>query len=114
MNKMLFSLFMTAALAGFSANAKDSKDKKDRAPAAPPVLGMPMPHGSGMPPGAVGLPMPRDGACRRAAGMGAVAEALDELGHQMDCETQLVSTQELNLDYHVDVTCENQSLSYEV
>ena len=75
--------------------------------------------GSGMPPGAVGMPAPMDASCRRAAGMAAVKEALDDNDNVKDCSVSSLSVVKLNLSYTVAVSCaegenEGESTVYRV
>ncbi len=99
---MLVVLGLTLGLSVAQAN-----DKK-RTPATPPgAVGLPMPKppGSGMPPGAVGMPLPPDASCRRAAGMAAVKEALENNDNNEDCSVSGLKVTKANSTYEVTVAC---------
>ncbi len=92
----------------FAQAADKAKDK--RAVASPPIpaMGMPM-HpssgGTGIPPGAVGMPLPVDSTCRRTVGMAAVNDALENAEHGEDCLAQEISVVQPFKQYRVKVIC---------
>ena len=119
------TLKLYAAIIGLSlcfsvVQAADKKDDKRHPNTMPPgALGMPIMPGSGLPPGAVGMPAPMDASCRRAAGMAAVKEALDDNDNVKDCSVSSLTAVKLNLSYTVTVSCaegenEGESTVYRV
>lgn len=85
----------------------EAAEKAKRAPndMPPGAVGMPMRPGSGIPPHPVGLPAPVDGSCRRAAGMAAAKDALDDNDNSEDCSVSALSVVKMNSSYNVTVTC---------
>ena len=103
--KSLFNI-ITALGITLGLSVAQAGDKK-RDPANQGIVrGMPAkPPGSGMPPGAVGMPLPMDASCRRAAGMAAVKEALEDNDNNEDCSVSGMKVTKANLAYEITVAC---------
>jgi hypothetical protein len=59
------------------------------------------------------MPMPQDMSCRRAAGMAAVKDALENNDNTADCSSSSVRVDKMNSLYQVTVTCGNDQNDFE-